>query len=178
MGLVNSTFSEPGIRPGEAKAWTLVSRCQVERWAAFGETSSTACEDFERWFHLRLGFGAGELVLGFFAPRAVGHEDFARGWSNAIYQTELSPALSAVGRFGDQDVESFDWVTRLLAAWSDVVAAEAIFSGGTQSAERFETDWRNDAFKRAWTSVPSVPALFAGASVETFAGAWLRTNTL
>jgi hypothetical protein len=178
MGIVNSTFSEPGAMPGQAKGWTIVSRCQAERWAAFGENLPTAYEDFERWSRLQLAFGAGQLVLGFFAPRGEGHEDFDLGWGNDIYQTELSPALSAAAHFGDKAEESFDWVTKLLVAWTDVVAAGAIFGGGTQSAEWFETAWANDTFRRNWTFVPSASALFGGVAVETFAGAWPHATTL
>jgi hypothetical protein len=178
MGIVNATFSEPGAMPGQAKGWKLVSRCQAERWSAFGPAPVAAYEDFERWFHLQLSLGGAQVVLAFFGPRGEGHEGFDRRWGNDIYQRALSPALSVAGRFGAADAESFDWVARLRVAWADVIAAGALFQGGSQPAEWFESGWANDGFRRNWTLVPSAPALFGGLATETFAGAWPHAITL
>jgi hypothetical protein len=178
MGIVNPRFTEPGTAPGQAKGWNLVSHCRAERWAAFGSNPPAAYEDFEPWSKLKLAFPEGEIVLGFFAPKGSGYEDFDRGWANDIYQTELAPALSAVARFGERDVESFDWVAKLLVAWAEVIAALAGFGGGTTPTEWFESAWLNDNYKRNWIAVPAVLASFGSASAETFEGAWPHATRL
>lgn len=178
MGIANSTFAEAGALPGSAKGWTVVSVCQAERWAAFGASPPTAYEDFEGWAARRVHFEGDELALGFFGPQGIGHESFARGWSNDLYQHDLAPALAATALFDGEADERFDWAGRLLATWSSVGAIGALFNSGGEGGEWFELGWSNNAFRFSWLFVTSSPATFSGAPVETFQGAWPHAATL
>jgi hypothetical protein len=178
MGLANGNFAQPGDAPGEAAGWTLVSRCQAERWVAFdADSSATAVEGFERWARVARAFAEGDLALAFFAPRADGHEGFERGWDNDIYLTELLPAQAVVAGFGDDVVERFNWVVRL-GAWTDVVATAAIFHGAASDVESFELGWLSQVFARTWLQVGSVTASFGNSAVEAFNGTWPHAGTI
>jgi hypothetical protein len=178
VGIVNGTFAEAGALPGSAAGWTLVSRCQVERWAAFGSLPAVAFEDFERWSTRRLEFVPGQLVLMFFSPGGLGHEGFDRGWANDLYQTELSLARAVDARFAGVPEEPFNWIAHFIADWSSVQAIGGLFDGGAQGAEWFESGWSNNSFRSTWPFVPSVSATFSGVPVESFEGAWPHAATL
>jgi hypothetical protein len=178
MGIANSTFVEAGALPGSAKGWTVVSRCQAERWAAFGSPVPSAYEDFERWAVPRLHFEADQLVLGFFAPQGLGHEGFDHGWSNDLYQRLLAPALAASALFSGEVNEGFVWIAHFRLTWSSVESIGALFNGGGEGGEWFELGWSNNAFRFSWLFVPSTPAMFSGAPVETFQTAWPHAATL
>ena len=54
MAVLNPSFEDAGLLPGEAEHWTLVAVASLEAIAGFGADPELAWEGFERWTELWL----------------------------------------------------------------------------------------------------------------------------
>lgn len=181
MSLLNPSFEDPGLLPGEAAHWTLTGVTSLEAIAGFGTHPEEAWEDFERWHTLRSTLDDVTVVLGFFDEEAKGHEGFDDGWANAVYLLELPPGQLATCAFGSGAAEDCETGWSNLPYWrdwADLASATGVFDG--EPHEDFEDGWRlNEAYARAWPDVTSTMALFDGGQqgVEAFAASWTAATT-
>jgi hypothetical protein len=180
MAILNGSFEDEGVSPGEAAHWTLRSFVARERIAGFGPSPERAAEDFERWFaapELELG----TVTLSVFEPRREAFEAFEAGWLNDLFVDELPEGLLTIATFGGGTVERMDvgWATERFANnWSDVAETLAFFDGDPR--EGFERRWReNEHYIRAWDEDAETAALFeGGGAAETFDGTWAPIESL
>ena len=186
MAVLNPSFEDAGLLPGEAEHWTLRTLTSRELIAGFGPPPSggpeLAWEDFESWIPLWRTLEAVSVVLAFFDAAPEGLEDFEETWENDLYLLEMPPAQLAAAALGPSDVEDCEtgWDNEpYLTSWAEVAGQVGVFDG--ELGEDFEDHWSgNQAFGWTWGAVPSVPALFdAGAQGrEDFENDWAAATTL
>ena len=182
MALLNPSFEDAGLLPGEAEHWTLTASTSIEVLAGFGTAPEDAWEDFERWYALLASLDDVTVVLAFFDSALKGYEEFESGWANVVYLYAFPPAQLVTATFDGNDVEDCEtrWSNVPYARdWSGVVSATGVFDG--EPREDFEDQWRsNHLYAWTWPAVTASVALFdAGAqAVEDFENAWTHTTTL
>lgn len=176
MAILNPSFEDAGVYPGEAEHWTLVAYTSLERIAAFGPIPYQAWEDFERWTEFMEYFGPGDLSVAVFDPLAQNYEDFEEYWDNDTYLFELLPGYIASASFGGKAVEDAEdgWENdTYFMYWSEVSSVAGLFDG--EPYEDFERLWNdNQLYAWSWGDVTSETAYFdVGANpYETFEGDW------
>jgi len=157
MPVLNPSFEDAGLLPGEAEHWTLASVTSLESIAGFGADPELAREGFERWGALWLALEDVPVVRAFFDTSPEGLEDFEEVWENDLYLWELPPAQQLPASFGPDEVagvvgvfdgeprEDFEdqWSGNQAFAWTwgAVTSAAALFDAGAQAREDFENDW-------------------------------------
>ncbi|WP_375757362.1 hypothetical protein [Corallococcus exercitus] len=182
MALLNPSFEDAGLLPGEAEHWTLTASTSIEVLAGFGTAPEDAWEDFERWYALLASLDDVTVVLAFFDSAIKGYEEFESGWANVVYLYEFPPAQLVTATFDSNDVEDCEtgWSNVPYARdWFGVVSVTGVFDG--EPCEDFEDQWRsNHLYAWTWAAVTASVALFdAGAqAVEDFENAWTHTTTL
>ena len=182
MGVLNPSFEDPGVLPGEAEHWTLVAVTSREVIAGFGADPQLAWEGFERWSALWRALEDVVVARAFFDPAAEGFEDFEEAWDNDLYLFEMSPGLLLAAIFGPSAVEDCEtgWDNDPFAtSWVDVAHAPGVFDG--ELAEDFEEQWRsNEAFAWGWADVTSTVARFDADTqdLEDFDNDWDLATTL
>ena len=126
MAVLNPSFEDAGLLPGEAEHWTLVSVASLEAIAGFGADPELAWEGFERWTELWLALDDVPVVRAFFDTAPEGLEDFEETWENDLYLWELPPAQQLPASFGPGDLEDCEggWANDGYAwSWADVTGA-------------------------------------------------------
>jgi len=182
MAVLNPSFEDAGLLPGEAEHWTLVAVASLEAIAGFGADPELAWEGFERWTELWLALEDVPVVRAFFDTAPEGLEDFEEAWENDLYLWELPPAQQLPASFGPGDVEACEggWANDGYAwSWADVTGVVGVFDG--EPREDFEDQWSgNQAFAWAWGVVTSAAALFdAGVQArEDFENGWDPATTI
>ena len=182
MAILNPSFEEDGVNPGEAEHWTLQTVTSLERIAGFGPVSHEAWEAFERWSDLLDDFDDLTVAIAFFDPLAEGYEDFEDAWNNDIYLTELPTGQVVTAPFGGGAVEDMEggWSNvPFSTSWAEVAAVTGQFDG--EPREDFEEQWRsNQSYAWTWAAVTSSTAMFdAGAdSNEDFENDWTAASTI
>src|SRR5690606_25886080 len=66
LAVLNPSFEDAGLLPGEAEHWTLASVASLEAIAGFGADPELAWEGFERWVALWLALEDVPVVRAFF----------------------------------------------------------------------------------------------------------------
>ena len=182
MTVLNPSFEDAGLLPGEAEHWTLVTVASLEAIAGFGAAPELAFEGFERWGELWFALEDVSVVRAFFDPALEGLEDFEETWENDLYLFELPPAQQIPASFGPDDLEDCEggWDNDSFAmSWAEVAGAAGVFDG--EPREDFEDQWSgNQAFAWTWDAVASATALFDAASQahEDFENDWATATTI
>ena len=182
MPVLNPSFEDAGLLPGEAEHWTLVTVTSLEAIAGFGADPELAFEGFERWVELWLAFEDVPVVRAFFDPAPEGLEDFEEAWENDLYLFQLPPAQQIAASFGPDDIEDCEagWDNDSFAmSWAEVAGVAGVFDG--EPREDFEDQWSgNQVFAWTWGSVTSATALFdAGSQArEDFENDWATATTI
>jgi len=182
MALLNPSFEDAGVLPGEAAHWVLSAVTSLEEIAGFGTAPEQACEDFERWFEL---LGELEAVLterAFFALGSEGYEAFERGWCEGVFLFELPPAQMVAAPFSPADAEHCEsgWSNETFYwGWDSVPFAAGQFDG--KPREDFEDLWHgNQTFDWDWDTVTAVTAMFDSDAEdrEDFESGWAAATTI
>ena len=182
MAILNPSFEDAGLLPGEAEHWTLEAVCSAERIAGFGPVPVRAWEDFERWFELYRALEDVTAVRAFFNDQVDGFEDLEQGWSNEVYLRDLPEGQLAVCPFGGGHVEDMevDWYNDTYAwSWDEVEAVAGVFGG--QPGEPFEVGWcSNELYARSWDEVDHIAAAFDEGiqEVEDYEQGWPPASTI
>ena len=182
MPVLNPSFEDAGLLPGEAEHWTLASVTGLESIAGFGADPELAWEGFERWVELWLALEDVPVVRAFFDTSPEGLEDFEEVWENDLYLWELPPAQQLPASFGPDDVEDCEggWANDSYAmSWAEVAGVVGVFDG--EPREDFEDQWSgNQAFAWTWGAVTGATAPFdAGAQArEDFENDWDPATTI
>ena len=175
MGLLNPRFDVPGVNPGEAEHWTLLTHVEAERIVGFGPEPYRAWEGFERWIDFKRELGDVGIVLGFFDPLYEGYEDFNEAWDNSSYLFQLPEGRVIVCPFGGGAVDDMQegWLTEPFArGWDEIGSVVGMFGG--DSSEDFEEQWRaNEDYAWDLVDVSTETGLFGGThETESFEGGW------
>ena len=169
MALLNPSFEDAGMLPGEAAHWKLSAVTRLEEIAGFGTAPEDAWEDFERWFEFLATIDDVLVVLAFFDSALKGYEQFESGWDNAVFLYELPPAQLVTATFDGRAAEDCEtgWSNVPYAReWSEVASVTGVFGG-----EPIE-DFRLRSYVSIWSEVPS-----SAAPIENFESAWTRATT-
>ena len=181
MAILNPSFEEEGVLPGEAAHWTLTAVTSLEAVAGFGTTPEQAWEAFERWFELAATLGDVATARAFFGVGVDGFEAFEVGWGSGAFLWDLLPAQVVVAEFGPDAVEDCEsgWNNEGFAwAWTDVSAITGQFDG--EPREDFEDQWAgNQGLDWSWSTVASAIAWFdSGQNREDFENDWTPAATI
>ena len=169
--IVNPSFEEQGLGPGEAKGWILTSLVTVEEWAAFGTNPPRAVEDFGEWDGTEaavFAFATAHLKVAIFGPANKEQESFEAGWGNDTFLLDLGSTPTEPAKFDagtPEDVEDFedDWLSggSWASSWQDVTGQTAIFGPASMPIETFEEGWRsNEGAVFSWAGVLDQAANF------------------
>jgi hypothetical protein len=168
--VVNPSFEEAGLNPGEALGWTLSSLATVEEWAAFGTSPRRAVEDFGEWDGTEgaiFAFVPAHIVSAFFGPASKPEESFDAGWGNDTFLLDLGSTPTEAAEFdvgSPVPVEKFlEWLGggAWASSWNDVSEEHALFGPSSLSVETFDEGWQgNEGAVFSWGSVLAEAALF------------------